>query len=110
METINAIEALSALAQESRLNIFRLLARNSSEGVAAGDIASELNIPHNTLSSHLNTLKRSGLLTSKRHGRSIVYKINPNGVQRLLSYLIHDCCDGNPDMCIPFSNNKTKSL
>ena len=95
------VKALSALAQESRLNAFRLLVRSGSEGLAAGEIARQLSIPHNTLSSHLSILSNAGLIASHRESRSIIYHINFNGTRELLSFLMKDCCQGQPDLCLP---------
>ena len=101
MDETHAVNALSALAQTSRLQVFRLLVRNSSAGLAAGEIALKLAIPHNTLSTHLAILTRAGLLSSTRFGRSIVYRIDPDGIQQLLSHLVQDCCNGKPELCGP---------
>ena len=94
-------KALSALAQESRLNAFRLLVQAGPEGIAAGEIARELEIPHNTLSSHLSILVNAGLVESRREGRSIIYSIDFDGTRELLSFLMEDCCQGQPDLCAP---------
>jgi len=101
MEMNNALLALGALAQESRLNAFRLLVRSGSEGMAAGDIARKLDIPHNTLSSHLSILVNAGLIESRRESRSIIYSVDFDGTRALLSFLMEDCCQGNPELCIP---------
>lgn len=101
MDEIHAVNALSALAQTSRLQVFRLLVRNGPTGLAAGEIALKLAIPHNTLSTHLAILTRAGLLSSTRFGRSIVYRIDPDGIQRLLNHLVQDCCNGKPELCGP---------
>ncbi len=101
MDEIHAVDALSALAQTSRLQVFRLLVRNGPAGLAAGEIALKLAIPHNTLSTHLAILTRAGLLSSTRFGRSIVYRIDPDGIRQLLNHLIQDCCNGKPELCGP---------
>ena len=101
MDEQHAVNALSALAQTSRLQVFTLLVRNGPAGLAAGDIAQKLAIPHNTLSTHLAILTRAGLLDSTRFGRSIVYRIDPEGIQQLLNHLIQDCCNGKPELCGP---------
>ena len=101
MDEIHAVDALSALAQTSRLQVFRLLVRNGPAGLAAGEIALKLAIPHNTLSTHLAILTRAGLLNSTRFGRSIVYRIDPDGIRQLLNHLIQDCCNGKPELCGP---------
>ena len=101
MDISTTVKALSALAQESRLNAFRLLVRSGCEGLAAGEIARQLSIPHNTLSSHLSILSNAGLIESHRESRSIIYHINFNGTRELLSFLMEDCCQGQPDLCSP---------
>ena len=69
--------------------------------MAAGKIAGELEIPHNTLSSHLAILLNAGLVNSRREGRSIIYSINFDGTRELLSFLMEDCCQGHPELCAP---------
>ena len=95
----HAISALSALAQPTRLAIFRLLIKHEPVGVTAGVIADTIGAPHNTLSSHLAILVRAGLLRSAREGRTIIYRSNIEGMRSLLSFMIEDCCDGNPELC-----------
>jgi DNA-binding transcriptional ArsR family regulator len=95
----NAISALSALAQPTRLAIFRLLIKHEPVGITAGVIADVVGAPHNTLSSHLAILVRAGLLRSARDGRTIVYRSDVDGMQTLLSFLVNDCCDGHPELC-----------
>jgi DNA-binding transcriptional ArsR family regulator len=95
------VKALGALAQESRLNAFRLLVQSGPDGLAAGEIARRLEIPHNTLSSHLAILSNAGLLTSRRESRSIIYRIDFDGTRNLLSFLMEDCCQGQPELCSP---------
>lgn len=99
MKSKVAIEALAALAQESRLAIFRLLVREGPEGLPAGAIAERLTISAPTLSFHLAHLARAGLLTSRREGRSILYGANYRGMNALLTYLTEDCCQGRPEIC-----------
>lgn len=95
------ILALAALAQPTRLDVFRLLAKHEPQGVAAGDIARTLAVPHNTMSSHLAILTRAGLVSSRRHSRSIVYRADLARFQDVALYLIQDCCGGRPDVCAP---------
>jgi len=99
MDKKDAIAALSALAQDTRLDAFRLLARSEPEGMPSGDIARALDVPTNTLSSHLGLLTRAGLVTSRRRGRSIVYHADIGGMNCLLSFLTRDCCLGRPEIC-----------
>lgn len=101
MDITQATRALSALAQETRLEAFRLLVRNGIGGMAAGDIARSLGIPHNTMSSHLSILANAGLVNSRREGRSIIYGIDFDGTRNLLSFLMEDCCQGRPEVCAP---------
>jgi len=101
MEMNNAIKAFGALAQETRLEAFRLLVQCGQEGMAAGDIARRLDIPHNTLSSHLAILVNAGLVASEREGRSIIYRIDFAGTRLLLAFLMEDCCKGRPELCAP---------
>ncbi|MEO0995920.1 MAG: helix-turn-helix transcriptional regulator [Pseudomonadota bacterium] len=101
MDTRAAIGALSALAQETRLAAFRLLVKAGSEGVAAGEIARRLGIPHNTLSSHIATLAQAGLVAAQRDGRSVIYRADFDGMRALLGFLLEDCCQGAPELCGP---------
>jgi len=101
MDIITTVKSLSALAQESRLAAFRLLVRRGDEGMAAGEIARALSIPHNTMSSHLAILVNAGLINSRRESRSIIYSINFSGTRELLSFLMEDCCQGQPELCAP---------
>lgn len=99
MEINNAVTALAALAQETRLAIFRYLVQVGSEGAIVGDIRSKLNIPNATLSFHLATLKHAGLVLCRREGRRLFYCAHYDGMRDLLLYLTEDCCGGNPDIC-----------
>ena len=104
MDTSTAVDTLSALAQPSRLQIFRLLVKHSPAGLAAGKIADDLGVRHNTLSTHVAILTRAGLLRSERNGRSIIYSVNPAGIKSLLAYLVEDCCNGQPELCTPMAS------
>src|SRR6185437_6082016 len=95
----HAISALAALAQPTRLAIFRLLIKHEPVGITAGVIAETIGAPHNTLSSHLAILVRAGLLRSSREGRTIIYRSDVAGMQSLISFLIKDCCNGHPELC-----------
>lgn len=101
MEPERAIDALAALAQESRLTVFRLLVREGSDGLAAGTIAELLGIPAPTLSFHLSQLSAAGLVIARRDGRSIIYAANYPGMRDLLAFLVDDCCQGRPELCAP---------
>jgi ArsR family transcriptional regulator len=101
MEPEEAILALAALAQSTRLEVFRLLAKHEPDGLAAGDIARELAVPQNTMSSHLSILTRAGLVSSQRYSRSIVYRANLDRFQSVVLFLLKDCCGGRPEVCAP---------
>jgi ArsR family transcriptional regulator, arsenate/arsenite/antimonite-responsive transcriptional repressor len=101
MELSTAIGALGALAQESRLKIFRLLVQCGPDGMAAGDIARRLTLPQNTLSFHLAALARAHLVASHKEGRSIIYFVDLEGIRGLLSFLVEDCCGGKAGLCGP---------
>jgi ArsR family transcriptional regulator len=99
MEQTDVILALAALAQPTRLDVFRALVKHEPHGMPAGDIARELAVPHNTMSSHLNILSRAGLVTSERQSRSIIYRANLGQLQEVVTYLLKDCCGGHPGVC-----------
>ena len=99
MEIKQAVNALAALAQESRLRAFRLLVPAGEDGVAAGEIAERLGIPPATLTFHLKELTHAGLIESRREGRSIVYSLRVRGMRDLLTFLTRDCCKGQPELC-----------
>ncbi len=96
-----ALAALAALGQPTRLAIFKLLVRKEPHGLAAGAIAETIGCPHNTLSSHIAILARSGLVHGKREGRTITYRADLAGMRSLLAFLVSDCCDGHPELCGP---------
>jgi ArsR family transcriptional regulator, arsenate/arsenite/antimonite-responsive transcriptional repressor len=99
MSAPHALAALAALGQPTRLAIFQLLMRAEPHGLSAGTIADKVGCPHNTLSSHLSILARSGLVRGERDGRSIIYRANVEGIRTLISFLVDDCCDGHPELC-----------
>jgi len=103
METKRAIAMLGALAQETRLAIFRLLIRNAPRGLPAGAIGARLRQPPPTLSFHLNQLRFAGLVISRRQSRSIIYRANLDAMAELLAYLTRDCCGGRPELCAPLT-------
>lgn len=96
MEEAVVVAALSALAQESRLRVFRLLVTAGPQGMPAGQIAEELSITPNTLSFHLGLLKNAGLITVRREGRSLIYSAEYERMRGLLAYLSENCCSRNP--------------
>ncbi|WP_419816559.1 ArsR/SmtB family transcription factor [Glacieibacterium sp.] len=101
MEIKAAIAVLGSLAQGTRLETFRLLIRHEPDGMAAGDIAREIDIPQNTMSAHLAVLSRAGLVTAQRQSRSIVYRANIDVLRNLTVFLVNDCCQGRPEICEP---------
>ncbi len=101
MDTESALAALSALSQSTRMEIFRLLVRHEPDGLPAGDVARHLDVPQNTISAHLATLTRAGLLTSQRHSRLIVYRACLPRLRDLMLFLVTDCCAGSPKLCAP---------
>jgi len=98
MKLNEAANTLSALAQPSRLEVFRLLVKCGEEGICAGDISAQLNIPKPTLSFHLKELSQAGLVNSEREGRSIIYGLNVTGMKDLMTFLTEDCCQGHPEL------------
>lgn len=94
-----AVDALAALAHETRLTVFRMLVRAGQEGLVAGAIASAAQVPASTMSHHLATLERAGLVQSERESRLIHYRADYAGMRRLLTFLTQDCCQGAPELC-----------
>ena len=103
MEPNAVIKRLSALAQESRLAVFRLLIKAGRDGIPAGEIARALEVTPNTLSAQLNILANAELVTSRRAGRSIIYAANYDGMSELLLYLMEDCCQARAEVCAPLA-------
>ncbi|MBK8086218.1 MAG: winged helix-turn-helix transcriptional regulator [Devosia sp.] len=101
MESSSATEIFAALAQPTRLAAFRLIMRHEPGGLPAGDIARRLDVPQNTLSTHLAILARAGLVSAERQSRSIVYRAEISRVREIASYLVNDCCGGRPELCAP---------
>ncbi|MEY4706651.1 MAG: hypothetical protein RJB58_374 [Pseudomonadota bacterium] len=103
MRTANAVDALSALAHEGRLSIFKLLVSAGTDGVAAGLIARKLDMLPSTLSASLTILSNAGLVASCRKGRSIIYSADFAQMSKLLGFLMEDCCRGNAAICAPLA-------
>jgi DNA-binding transcriptional ArsR family regulator len=99
MKKPDALTALAALAQESRLDIYRLLVRAGTNGLPAGHIGEQLGLPSPTLAFHLKQLRHSGLVTSSRDGRSLIYAAVYPAMTELLAFLTENCCQGNPAAC-----------
>jgi DNA-binding transcriptional ArsR family regulator len=110
MEMTQAIEALGALAQETRLSVYRLLVRQGPNGMNAGDIAKELGVTPATLSHHLAYLERAGLLRSWRVQRQIFYAAAYDGMRQLLTFLTEDCCQGRPELCGKITQSTERAL
>ena len=101
MKKSTAIAALGALAQETRLDVFRLLVQKGPEGMPAGELGARLGQPSPTMSFHLNQLRFAGMVTSRRASRSIIYSANFKAMNNLLAYLTENCCGGRPELCSP---------
>ena len=99
MDQERAIETFAALAQESRLGIFRLLVREEPLGLPVGEISRRLDIVPSTLSGHLGILKRAGLLRSTRHQREIHYATDLEAMSDLVRFMLEDCCSGHVENC-----------
>jgi ArsR family transcriptional regulator len=99
MSTEQVLAALGALAQETRLDIFRYLVEVSPCAVPVGQIAERLNVPWTTLSFQLKTLQHAGLLERKRQSRSILYSANLGTMNAVMAYLMENCCSGHPEQC-----------
>jgi ArsR family transcriptional regulator len=101
MEKLDAIAALAALAQDNRLETFRLLVQAGPQGMQAGEVAAALGLPPNTLSFHFDRLRQAGLVTVRREGRSMIYAACFDTMNALLGYLTENCCGGEPELCAP---------
>jgi DNA-binding transcriptional ArsR family regulator len=99
METLEVVEALSALAQTTRLTIFRLLVQAGPQGLPAGEIARRLGTPNTTLSFHLKELAHAGLVQARQESRFLYYSANFATMNMLLAFLTENCCQGEP--CLP---------
>ncbi|YCM43235.1 metalloregulator ArsR/SmtB family transcription factor [Verrucomicrobiaceae bacterium 227] len=100
MKLKEAVQALAALAHESRLEVFRLLVKEGPGGICAGDLSRTLDIPKPTMSFHLKELSSSGLIESERMGRSVKYRLKNEGMRKLMQFLSEDCCQGRPELCL----------
>jgi DNA-binding transcriptional ArsR family regulator len=101
MEKITAVAALAALAQENRLDVFRLLVKAGPEGMPAGAVAEALGLAPNTLTFHFDRLRQAGLITVQRNGRSMIYSAHFETMNALLGFLTENCCGGVPEKCEP---------
>jgi DNA-binding transcriptional ArsR family regulator len=101
MKRDHALAALSALAQDNRLDIFRLLVQAGPDGMPAGRVAEEIGLAPNTLTFHFDRLRDAGLVTVRRDGRSMIYAAQFDTMNGLLGYLTENCCQGSPEACAP---------
>ena len=105
MEKIEAVAALAALAQDNRLDVFRLLVQAGPDGLSAGQVATALKLAPNTLTFHFDRLRHAGLVTVRRAGRSMIYAARFENMRALLAYLTENCCQGTqsraPVACAP---------
>jgi DNA-binding transcriptional ArsR family regulator len=101
MEKRDALAALAALAQDNRLDAFRLLVEAGPQGMAAGSLATALKLAPNALTFHLDRLRDAGLVTVRRDGRSMIYGARYDTMNALLGYLTENCCQGRADQCLP---------
>ena len=109
MEKHNAVTALAALAQDNRLDIFRLLVQAGPEGMPAGAVATALDLAPNTLTFHFDRLRTAGLVTVRRDGRSMIYAAQYEQMNALLGFLTENCCAGAPAVCAPATGKATTS-
>lgn len=103
---MNAVAALAALAQDNRLDVFRLLVQVGPQGMPAGEIAARLDLAPNTLSFHFDKLRAAGLVTAQREGRSIIYAARFEMMNALIGYLTENCCGGDAGACLPACSPK----
>jgi ArsR family transcriptional regulator, arsenate/arsenite/antimonite-responsive transcriptional repressor len=108
MDQLDAIAALAALAQEHRLEVYRLLVQAGPSGMAAGEVASAVGIAPNTLSFHFDRLRHAGLVSVARQGRSLIYAARYETMNNLLGYLTDNCCGGRPELCKPAKRGPAK--
>jgi ArsR family transcriptional regulator, arsenate/arsenite/antimonite-responsive transcriptional repressor len=101
MEKLSALAALAALAQENRLDVFRLLVEAGPDGMSAGAVAEGLGLAPNTLTFHFDRLRQADLITVQRNGRSMIYSARFETMNALLAFLTENCCGGEPDRCRP---------
>jgi ArsR family transcriptional regulator, arsenate/arsenite/antimonite-responsive transcriptional repressor len=101
MEKRDVVAALAALAQDNRLDVYRLLVQAGPEGMPAGQVATALGLPPNTLSFHFDRLRNADLVSVRREGRSMIYSARFDTMNALLSYLTENCCQGVRELCAP---------
>jgi DNA-binding transcriptional ArsR family regulator len=101
MEKTAAVDAMAALAQDHRLEAYRLLVQAGPDGMPAGEVAAALGLPPNTLTFHFDRLRQADLVTVRREGRSMIYAAHYDTMNALLAYLTENCCRGANDACGP---------
>ena len=106
MKKSNAVAALAALAQENRLDVYKLLVEAGPDGLPAGQVAAALKLAPNTLTFHFDRLRGAGLVSVRRDGRSMIYAARYDTMNALLSYLTENCCQGRADRCVPAARMK----
>jgi ArsR family transcriptional regulator, arsenate/arsenite/antimonite-responsive transcriptional repressor len=109
MEKSNVVAALAALAQDNRLDVYRLLVQAGPKGLAAGQVAAALGLAPNTLTFHFDRLRLAGLVSVRRDGRSMIYAANYNTMNGLLGYLTKNCCKGASGTCAPTARKSTQA-
>lgn len=107
MDTFDAVAALSALAQPTRLDAFRRLSALEPQGAQAGEVARAGGIPQNTMSTHLAVMARAGLVRANRQGRAVVYRADLDRFRELVRFLLKDCCGGRPELCAALVDDLT---
>jgi DNA-binding transcriptional ArsR family regulator len=103
MDISSAVDALEALAHETRLGVFRMLVEAGPDGLSAGDIAERMGALQNTMSSHLGKLQRAKIITSQRDGRHVIYRADFEALGGLIVYLMKDCCGASAQVCDPIA-------
>ena len=101
MKKLDALAVLAALAQDNRLDVFRLLVQAGPDGMAAGHVAAKLDLAPNTLTFHFDRLRDAGLVTVRRDGRSMIYAAHFETMNGLLAFLTENCCQGTAEVCPP---------
>ena len=101
MDISVALKTFSALSQQTRLDVFRLLVKVGADGASSGEISDQLDVRQNTMSANLTVLLNAGLVRNERQGRTIRYFADFEAVRDLLAFLMEDCCGGNPEICQP---------
>jgi DNA-binding transcriptional ArsR family regulator len=110
MKTADAVASLAALAQDNRLDVFRLLVQAGPEGMAAGQVAERLGLAPNTLTFHFDRLRSAGLVSVRRDGRSMIYAARFEAMNGLVSFLTENCCQGASEKCAPVAVCQPKGV